>query len=70
MDSAPDMYAHQLTAETFAAIDVLRRRAADQGWSLPGAALRHVLDTPGVASLIIAPRTAEQFAAYQIGPAA
>jgi aryl-alcohol dehydrogenase-like predicted oxidoreductase len=64
---APDYYQHLLTPETFTAIDELRRRAVAQGWTVPGAALRFVLDTPGVNSLIIAPRSAEQFAAYDIG---
>jgi aryl-alcohol dehydrogenase-like predicted oxidoreductase len=64
---APDHYRHFLTPETFTAIDGLRRRAATEGWTVPGAALRFILDTPGVNSLIIAPRSAEQFAAYEIG---
>ena len=64
---APDYYRHLLTPETFGAIDGLRLRAAAQGWTVPGAALRFVLDTPCVNSLIIAPRSAEQFAAYDIG---
>jgi hypothetical protein len=34
---------------------------------VPGAALRFVLDTPGVDSLIIAPRSIEQFEAYGLG---
>jgi aryl-alcohol dehydrogenase-like predicted oxidoreductase len=64
---APDYYQHLLTPETFDAIEGLRQRAAAQGWTVPGAALRFVLDTPGVNSLIIAPRSAMQFAAYNIG---
>ncbi|MGZ5920793.1 MAG: aldo/keto reductase [Rhizomicrobium sp.] len=64
---APDIYRHLLTPKTFDAIEKLRLRAAAQGWTVPGAALRFVLDTPGVDSLIIAPRSAEQFAAYDIG---
>lgn len=64
---APDFYRHLLTPETFNAIDGLRQRAASKGWTVPGAALRFILDTPGVHSLIIAPRSAEQFAAYEIG---
>jgi aryl-alcohol dehydrogenase-like predicted oxidoreductase len=64
---APDYYRHLLTPETFHTIDELRQRAAAQGWTVPGAALRFVLDTPGVNSLIIAPRSAGQFAAYEIG---
>jgi len=64
---APEIYKHRLTASTFAEIDALRRQAADRGWSVPGAALRFVLDTPGVDSLIIAPRSIEQFEAYGLG---
>ena len=63
---APDYYSHLMTPQTFDAIDALRQRAEEQGWTVPGAALRFVLDTPGVGSLIIAPRSAEQFAAYGI----
>ena len=61
---APGYYDHLLTPETFAAIDALRVTADRRGWSVPGAALRFILDTPGVDSLIVAPRSAEQFAAY------
>ncbi|HLZ84931.1 MAG TPA: aldo/keto reductase [Caulobacteraceae bacterium] len=66
LGAAPDLYDHRLTPETFAAIARLETRAADRGWTLPGAALRFVLDTPGVDSLIIAPRSATQFAGYGI----
>ncbi len=62
--SAPDYYAHLLTPATFQAIDALGTAAALAGEPLAAAALRFVLDTPGVSALIIAPRTAEQFAAY------
>jgi aryl-alcohol dehydrogenase-like predicted oxidoreductase len=62
----PDYYRHLLTPETFKAVDELRQRAAAHGWTVPGAALRFVLDTPGVNSLIIAPRSIEQFAAYEM----
>jgi aryl-alcohol dehydrogenase-like predicted oxidoreductase len=64
---APDYYRHLLTPETFETIEKLRQRAAEQGWTVPGAALRFILDTPGVESLIIAPRSMTQFAAYDIG---
>jgi len=64
---APEIYRDRLTAFTFAEIDALRRRAADRGWTVPVAALRFVLDTPGVDSLIIAPRSIEQFEAYGMG---
>lgn len=64
---APEIYWRRLTASTFAEIDALRESAAEQGWTVAGAALRFVLDTPGVDSLIIAPRSTEQFAAYGMG---
>jgi aryl-alcohol dehydrogenase-like predicted oxidoreductase len=67
LNAAPAMYSHLLTPETFAAIGELDQRAGAQGWSLPGAALRFILDTPGVEGLIIAPRSPEQVAAYGIG---
>ncbi len=35
---------------------------------MAGAALRFVLDTPGVESLIVAPRRVEQFANYGLEP--
>jgi aryl-alcohol dehydrogenase-like predicted oxidoreductase len=64
---APDYYSHLLTPKNFDTIEKLRLQAAAQDWTVPGAALRFVLDAPGVNSLIIAPRSAEQFAAYDIG---
>ena len=65
--SAPDYYAHLLTPQTFAAIDALAARAAEAGLTPAAAALRFVLETPGVAALIIAPRTLAQFDAYGLG---
>jgi aryl-alcohol dehydrogenase-like predicted oxidoreductase len=53
-----------VTPETFAAVDVLARQAAAEGMTTPAAALRFVLDTAGVAQLIVAPRTLAQFDAY------
>jgi len=67
LNDAPHFYEHLLTPQTFAAIDGLRARAETQGWSVPGAALRFILDTPGVASLIIAPRSVAQFDGYGLG---
>jgi aryl-alcohol dehydrogenase-like predicted oxidoreductase len=66
IEAAREMYADLLTDETFEIIEGLRRRAAQNGWSVPGAALRFILDTPGV-DLIIAPRSIEQFDGYGIG---
>jgi aryl-alcohol dehydrogenase-like predicted oxidoreductase len=65
--AAPDYYAHLLTPESFAAIEQLKSAAEANGWTTAGAALRFVLDSPGVDSLIIAPRSGRQFAAYGIG---
>jgi aryl-alcohol dehydrogenase-like predicted oxidoreductase len=61
LDVMPSMYQARLTPQTFAAIQALRRGADDHGWSVPEAALRFILETPGVHSLIIAPRSIEQF---------
>ncbi len=41
--------------------------SADVG-TMPAAALRFVLDTPGVASLIIAPRRLSHFESYGLAP--
>jgi aryl-alcohol dehydrogenase-like predicted oxidoreductase len=66
LGDAPDYYRHLLTPETFAAIGALRDEAAARGWTVAGAALRHILDTPGVDALVIAPRSAGQLAAYGV----
>jgi 1-deoxyxylulose-5-phosphate synthase len=63
---APGFYDHLLTNATFEAIARLRRRAEDEGLTVAGAALRFILDTPGVSSLIIAPRSIEQFEDYDL----
>jgi aryl-alcohol dehydrogenase (NADP+) len=68
MNDAGAMYEHLLNASSFEAIEKLKQTAADKGWTVPGAALRYILDTPCV-DLIIAPRTAEQFAGYGIARA-
>ena len=67
VDAAHAMYEHFLTPATFEAVAGLRKLADEHGWSVPGAALRFILDTPGGPSLIIAPRSLEQFAGYGIG---
>lgn len=64
---AAEYYETQTTTAAFAAIDGLARKAAAAGESVAAAALRFVLDTSGVGSLIIAPRSVDQFAAYAIG---
>jgi aryl-alcohol dehydrogenase-like predicted oxidoreductase len=68
MNDARAMYEHLLNQTSFEAIEDLKRKAASHGWTVPGAALRFILDTPGV-DLIIAPRSAEQFAGYGIAQA-
>jgi aryl-alcohol dehydrogenase-like predicted oxidoreductase len=67
LDAAPGLFEHLLNPTTFEAIADLQTHATLHGWTLPAAALRFILDTPGVDSLIIAPRSIEQFAAYGIG---
>jgi aryl-alcohol dehydrogenase-like predicted oxidoreductase len=67
LGDAPDYYAHLLTPENFQAIEALSTQAEANGWSVPGAALRYILDAPGTDSLIIAPRSLEQFAGYGLG---
>ena len=62
LSHAADFYAGYLNAESFAAIDELRKSADARGESMAEAALRFVLDTPGVEGLIIAPRRIEHFA--------
>jgi aryl-alcohol dehydrogenase-like predicted oxidoreductase len=67
LDAAPALYEHLMNPATFEAIADLQTHAIIRGWTLPAAALRFILDTPGVDSLIVAPRSVEQFAAYGIG---
>lgn len=64
---APGYYDHLLTEATFDKIAGLRRRAEDEGRTVAGAALKFILETPGVASLIIAPRSIGQFDDYDLG---
>src|SRR6476469_4302792 len=56
---APEFGADHLNEKSFAAIERLRRSAEERKETLAGAALRFVLDTPGVDGLIIAPRRVE-----------
>jgi aryl-alcohol dehydrogenase-like predicted oxidoreductase len=62
--AAPDHYAPLLTPQAFAAIGALTRQAEANGEATAAAALRFVLDTPGIAELTVAPRTLAQFDAY------
>lgn len=61
---APEVCAGYASEECFAAIEQLRRTAEARRETMAEAALRFVLDTPGVDSLIIAPRRIEHFASY------
>ena len=58
---APEIYADYLNEESFGTIERLRLAAEERGETTANAALRFVLETPGVDSLIIAPRRVEQF---------
>ena len=62
--NAQEIYASYLNAESFAAIDKLKRSAEERGEMVAAAALRFVLETPGVDGLIIAPRRVEQFESF------
>ena len=59
---APQVCSNYTTEESFAAIERLRQSAAARGQTMAEAALRFVLDTPGLDGLIIAPRRIDQFA--------
>jgi aryl-alcohol dehydrogenase-like predicted oxidoreductase len=65
---APEVCARYATDETFAAIERLRRLADERRETVAEAALRFVLDTPGVDGLIIAPRRIEHFASLGLAP--
>ncbi len=65
---APEACAAYLNDQSLNAIERLRRSAEAQGETMAGAALRFVLDTPGVDGLIIAPRRIEHFASYGLIP--
>lgn len=65
---APAACAAYLNEEAFDAIEMLKRSADARGETMASAALRFVLDTPGVDGLIIAPRRAEHFASLGLEP--
>ena len=67
--TAPEACTAYSTGESFAAIEQLRRSAASQRQTMAAAALRFVLDSPGVDGVIVAPRRVEHFAAMGLGPA-
>ena len=64
LSHAAGFYDDYLTEESFAKIERLRQSAEENGESMAAAALRFVLDTPGIDGLIIAPRTIEHFTSY------
>jgi aryl-alcohol dehydrogenase-like predicted oxidoreductase len=59
---APEVCAAYVTDASFAVVEELRQSATVARQSMSEAALRFVLDTPGLDSLIIAPRRVEHFA--------
>ena len=61
---AREIYSAYLNAKSFAAIDRLKRSAEERQETVAAAALRFVLDTPGVDGLIIAPRRIEHFESF------
>ena len=63
---AADLYTGYLNAENFAAIERLRHSAQARQETVAEAALRFVLDTPGVDGLIIAPRRIDHFASLRL----
>ncbi|HEY6047901.1 MAG TPA: aldo/keto reductase [Sphingomicrobium sp.] len=65
---AAEIYAGYLNDESFKKIEQLRRTAEMRRQSMAEAALRFVLDTPGVDSLIVAPRRIDHFAAMGLAP--
>jgi aryl-alcohol dehydrogenase-like predicted oxidoreductase len=67
---APEVCSAYASDEAFDAIEQLSRDAAERGQNMAEAALRFVLDSPGVDGLIIAPRRIEHFAAMGLAPAA
>ncbi len=64
MNDAPGFFEALLTDDTFALIDALRARVSEADSTVASLALKGLLETPGVAALIVAPRSREQFDAY------
>jgi aryl-alcohol dehydrogenase-like predicted oxidoreductase len=65
---APEIGAAYADEQSFALIEELRRSAEARQMPMPEAALRFVLDTPGLDGLIIAPRRIEHFVSYGLEP--
>jgi aryl-alcohol dehydrogenase-like predicted oxidoreductase len=65
---APEVCTGYSSPESFAAIEQLRQRAEARQESMAEAALRFVLDTPGIDGLIVAPRRIDHFASLGLVP--
>lgn len=65
---APVVFAGHLDEQSFAAIERLRQSADTRHEPVAAAALRFILDTPGVDGLIVAPRRIEQFEGMGFAP--
>jgi aryl-alcohol dehydrogenase-like predicted oxidoreductase len=65
---APEFGAGHAGEQAFAAIARLRQSAEADEMTMAEAALRFVLDTPGLDGLIVAPRKLEHFASYGLAP--
>lgn len=68
LEHAPEVCAPYMDEKSFTAIEQLRRSAEARQEPMASAALRFVLDTPGVDGLIIAPRRIEHFASLGLVP--
>jgi aryl-alcohol dehydrogenase-like predicted oxidoreductase len=66
---APEFFVGYSNDDAYAAIEQLRQTADERGLTMAEAALRFVLDTPGVDGLIIAPRKIGHFASYGLATA-
>lgn len=64
---APEVCAGYQSERSFASIEELRRSAEARQENMAEAALRFVLDTPGVDGLLIAPRRVDHFASLGFG---
>jgi aryl-alcohol dehydrogenase-like predicted oxidoreductase len=65
---APEACAAYATDQAFAAIERLRQTAEERDQPMAEAALRFVLDTPGVDGLIVAPRRIDHFTTMGLAP--
>jgi aryl-alcohol dehydrogenase-like predicted oxidoreductase len=65
---APEACAAYLNSQSFEEIERLKRETEARHETMAAAALRFVLDTPGVDGLIVAPRRIEHFADFGLEP--